>query len=71
MPKQDGNISQMPQQASDPSNPASNFAYIYPKTDGYFYIKYPSGEVTKIQKITVGTVAPSSPSVGDLWVDTN
>lgn len=22
-------------------------------------------------KITVGTVAPSSPSVGDVWIDTN
>lgn len=24
-----------------------------------------------LNKITVGTVAPSSPSVGDLWIDTN
>jgi hypothetical protein len=24
-----------------------------------------------LTKITVGTVAPATPSVGDLWVDTN
>jgi len=24
-----------------------------------------------LTKITVGTVAPANPSVGDLWVDTN
>ena len=34
----------------------------------------PSGglvEGSGLTKITVGTVAPANPSVGDLWVDTN
>lgn len=28
-------------------------------------------ETTKQKKITVSTNAPSSPALGDLWVDTN
>lgn len=28
-------------------------------------------KVTGTTKITVGTTAPTSPAVGDLWVDTN
>ncbi len=28
-------------------------------------------EASGFAKITVGTVAPSSPAVGDLWIDTN
>jgi DNA-binding Xre family transcriptional regulator len=28
-------------------------------------------ETTKQKKITVSTIAPISPAIGDLWVDTN
>lgn len=31
----------------------------------------PSTAFSGLAKITVGTVAPGSPSAGDLWVDTN
>lgn len=34
-------------------------------------INSPSGFLTGAAKITVGTTAPSSPSVGDIWIDTN
>lgn len=34
-------------------------------------INNPSGFLTGAAKITVGTSAPVSPSVGDIWIDTN
>ncbi|MEW5797320.1 MAG: hypothetical protein AB1772_13325 [Candidatus Zixiibacteriota bacterium] len=34
-------------------------------------INNPTGFLTGAAKITVGTVAPTSPTTGDLWVDTN
>lgn len=34
-------------------------------------INNPTGFLTGASNITVGTTAPSSPNVGDLWVDTN
>jgi hypothetical protein len=40
--------------------------------DKVVYIKNSDGSVTKINKeITVSTTAPTSPAIGDLWVDTN
>jgi hypothetical protein len=36
------------------------------------YIKNSDGSVTKLNKeITVSNTAPTSPQIGDLWVDTN
>lgn len=34
-------------------------------------INTPTGFLTGAAKITVGTSTPSSPTTGDLWVDTN
>lgn len=34
-------------------------------------INNPSGFLTGAAKITVGTTAPSSPTTGDIWIDTN
>lgn len=43
--------------------------------DQAIYSKNAGGTVVRLAingpKITVGTTAPSSPAVGDLWVDTN
>lgn len=40
--------------------------------DKTVYIKNSDGSVTKLNKeITVSITAPSSPALGDLWVDTN
>ena len=37
----------------------------------YTDTKLPGTAFSGTSKITVGTSAPSSPSVGDIWVDTN
>jgi hypothetical protein len=40
--------------------------------DKQVYIKNGDGTVTKLNKeITVSNTPPTSPQVGDLWVDTN
>jgi hypothetical protein len=40
--------------------------------DKVVYIKNGDGTITKLNKeLTVSTIAPVSPQVGDIWVDTN
>jgi len=39
-------------------------------TDGELYAREASAWA-KIPRITVGTTAPASPGVGDIWIDTN
>jgi|WetSurMetagenome_2_1015567.scaffolds.fasta_scaffold06367_3 hypothetical protein len=62
-----------------PSNSQSGYQRIYPKSDGWYVLNSGGTEnglmyksaFSGLNKITVGTSAPSSPSTGDLWLDTN
>ena len=39
--------------------------------DGDKDLKIPKDNSGNNRKITIGTTAPSSPSIGDVWIDTN
>lgn len=52
----------------DPVSPAPDDAYTQAQTDALLATKI---EGSGIDKITVGTVEPAGPAVGDLWIDTD
>lgn len=69
--RNNGYISADPQLASDPSAPDSGFAIMYPKIDGNFYAKWPDGRTRQVMSVSSGTTAPTSPAIGEFWIDTN
>lgn len=54
-----------------PGTPSTAQLVLYVKADGRIYFKDDTGIERQLTPISVGTTAPTSPNMGDLWVDTN
>ncbi len=54
---------------AEPSIPAASTVIFFVSSDGHMYSKDSSGIVRQIT-LPVTNVAPSSPQIGYLWVDT-
>jgi hypothetical protein len=73
MGKPIGSALEMKQIVTPGTSPPSNNLLLYAKADGKVYAKDSTGVETMVgpgPKVTVGTVAPSSPAVNDVWIDT-
>lgn len=54
-----------------PTSPPAGTRLLYAKSTGWFDLDSAGTETNLFGvKITVGTVAPSSPAVNDVWIDT-
>jgi hypothetical protein len=73
MGKPIGSALEMKQIATPGTSPPANNLLLYVKADGKVYSKDSTGVETMVgpaPKTTVGTVAPSSPALNDVWIDT-